>query len=593
MNNSNIKTELLSGIDKPDDIKTLSLEEMKQASIEIRNLILNKVSKVGGHVGPNLGVVELTLALHYVFDSPKDKIIWDVSHQSYAHKILTGRKIGFSDINSFNKFSGYTSQHESQHDFFTVGHTSTSISLAVGLAKARDLKNQNENIIALIGDGSLSGGLAFEGLNNGAELNSNLIIVVNDNEMSIDENFGGLYKNLQNLRDTKGLYENNIFKAMGFDYLYVEEGNDIQTLIDAFKKVKDIKHPIVVHIHTEKGHGYEIATKNKMKYHWSVPFDISTGEVLYVNNDESYNNIIIEHLDKKIKNETAPIVAINAGIPGMFGLSKFKELHPKQYFDVGIAESHSITFAAGLVSQGVKPVVFHASTFLQRGYDQLSHDIAINNSPVVIIVGGGTISQNSATHQGLFDIPLISSIPNIKYLAPTTKEELISMLDWALEQTEVPVAIRIPAHGVKNGEVTTNDYKTPKYEILDSGKDVAILALGGFLTLGRKVQEMLLKEENINPTLINPKFITELDKETLEELKNDHKVVITLEDGSLSGGFGEKIAHFYSNSHIRVLPFGATKEFTDNVSIQELYTRYNLTPELITENIIKALNKTS
>lgn len=395
---------MLLSINEKADVKRLTAEEMATLATEMRQKILEKNSAIGGHVGPNLGVLELTIAFHYVFDSPKDKIVWDVSHQSYGHKLLTGRKNGF-EKEHYHEVSGYSNQHESIHDFFTVGHTSTSISLAVGLAKARNLKQEKGNILAFIGDGSLTGGLAFEGLNNGGNLTSNLIILVNDNEMSIDENQGSLPRHLAELRKSNGMSENNLFKAMGFDYRYVADGNDLSTLIQLFQEIKDIDHPIVVHVHTEKGHGYKPAIKNKMKYHWHVPFDIETGEVKHVSSGETYNQLIINYLNEKTKASETPIVTINAAIPGMFGLKEYQQKHPENYFDVGIAEQHSITFASGLASRGIRPVVFHSSVFLQRAYDQLSHDLAINENPAVILIGGASISGSDHTHQGTFDIP--------------------------------------------------------------------------------------------------------------------------------------------------------------------------------------------
>ncbi len=549
---------------------------------------MQKDSDVGGHVGPNLGVVELTIAFHYVFDSPKDKIVWDVSHQSYGHKLLTGRKNGF-EKGHYHEVSGYSNQHESEHDYFTVGHTSTSISLATGLAKARDLKKESGNVVAFIGDGSLSGGLAFEGLNNGGALQANLIVLVNDNEMSIDENHGSLYQNLAELRQTHGESSNNLFKAMGFDYRYVDNGNDLETVIRLFEEVKDIDHPIVLHVHTEKGRGYQPAIDNKMKYHWHVPFDLSTGEAKQAASGETFNTIIMDYLDKKVQTSTAPIAAVNAAIPGAFGLKTFQEKHPDHYFDVGIAEQHSITFASALASQGVRPVVFQSSTFLQRAYDQLSHDLAINENPVIILIGGGTISASDRTHQGTFDIPYLSSIPNIKYLAPATKEDMISMLDWAFEQTAQPVAIRIPTHGVEHGKAIANDYSIPAYQTVNKGEKVAILALGGFLGLGKETVEAF-REKGIEATLINPGTITENDVETLDKLKEAHELVITLEDGSLSGGFGEKISRYYGDSSMHVLNFGAKKEFTDSVPTVKLYERYHLTPSQIVEDSLRILN---
>ncbi|HFJ6057418.1 TPA: 1-deoxy-D-xylulose-5-phosphate synthase [Enterococcus faecium] len=579
---------VLDAINSPADVKKLSVEEMKQLAEEMRQKILQKDSDVGGHVGPNLGVVELTIAFHYVFDSPKDKIVWDVSHQSYGHKLLTGRKNGF-EKGHYREVSGYSNQHESKHDYFTVGHTSTSISLATGLAKARDLKKESGNVVAFIGDGSLSGGLAFEGLNNGGVLQSNLIVLVNDNEMSIDENHGSLYKNLAELRQTNGKSSNNLFKAMGFDYRYVDNGNDLETVIRLFEEVKDIDHPIVLHVHTEKGRGYQPAIDNKMKYHWHVPFDLSTGEAKQVTSGETFNMIIMDYLDKKMQTSTAPIAAVNAAIPGAFGLKTFQEKQPDHYFDVGIAEQHSITFASALASQGVRPVVFQSSTFLQRAYDQLSHDLAINENPVIILVGGGTISASDRTHQGTFDIPYLSSIPNIKYLAPATKEDMISMLDWAFEQTAQPVAIRIPTHGVEHGTAIANDYSIPAYQTVNNGGKVAILALGGFLELGKETVKAFRKK-GIEATLINPGTITENDVETLDKLKETHELVITLEDGSLSGGFGENISRYYGDSSMNVLNFGAEKEFTDSVPVGQLYERYHLTPKQIVEDSLRVLN---
>ncbi|MFO7196197.1 1-deoxy-D-xylulose-5-phosphate synthase [Enterococcus faecium] len=579
---------VLDAINSPADVKKLSVEEMKQLAEEMRQKILQKDSDVGGHVGPNLGVVELTIAFHYVFDSPKDKIVWDVSHQSYGHKLLTGRKNGF-EKGHYREVSGYSNQHESKHDYFTVGHTSTSISLATGLAKARNLKKESGNVVAFIGDGSLSGGLAFEGLNNGGVLQSNLIVLVNDNEMSIDENHGSLYKNLAELRQTNGKSSNNLFKAMGFDYRYVDNGNDLETVIRLFEEVKDIDHPIVLHVHTEKGRGYQPAIDNKMKYHWHVPFDLSTGEAKQVTSEETFNMIIMDYLDKKTQTSTAPIAAVNAAIPGAFGLKTFQEKHPDHYFDVGIAEQHSITFASALASQGVRPVVFQSSTFLQRAYDQLSHDLAINENPVIILVGGGTISASDRTHQGTFDIPYLSSIPNIKYLAPATKEDMISMLDWAFEQTAQPVAIRIPTHGVEHGTAIANDYSIPAYQTVNNGGKVAILALGDFLELGKETVKAFRKK-GIEATLINPGTITENDVETLDKLKEAHELVITLEDGSLSGGFGENISRYYGDSSMNVLNFGAEKEFTDSVPVEQLYERYHLTPKQIVEDSLRVLN---
>ncbi|MFD1671512.1 1-deoxy-D-xylulose-5-phosphate synthase [Agrilactobacillus yilanensis] len=580
-----IKTPILDTVNGPEDVKKLDLDQLTIMAEEMRQLILRKDSAVGGHVGPNLGDVELTIAFHDVFESPKDKIVWDVSHQSYAHKMLTGRKIGFMP-GHYDEISGYSNQHESKHDFFTVGHTSTSIALAVGLAQARDLKHESGNVMAFIGDGALSGGLAFEALNNGGRMNSNLIVLVNDNGMSIDENQGSLYTNLAELRITEGKARNNIFKSFGFDYRYIAKGNDLATVIAAFKEVKDIDHPIVLHVHTQKGRGYQPAIDHKMAYHWRTPFDLATGAAKTPKTGEDYGDVIADYLNHKTAD--APLVAINAAIPGAFGLKAFEAQHPDRYFDVGIAEQFSITFTAALASQGIRPIVFHSSTFLQRAYDQLVHDIAINDVPAVIVVRSGRISDGDRTHQGTFDIDYLSTIPNLKYLAPATKEDVITMLDWALTQKEHPVAIRIPEHGVTHGTAIATDYSDSHYQVLEKGQKVAILALGGFLNLGQKVQAQL-QAQGITATLINPGFITDYDTETLTDLKADHTLVVTLEDGSLEGGFGEKIDRFYSASAMKVLNFGAKKEFTDNEPLTEIYQRYHLTPELIVKDILAQL----
>lgn len=581
-----IKTPILDMINGPEDVKKRSLDELKALAEEMRALILRKDSAFGGHVGPNLGVVELTIAFHDVFDSPKDKIVWDVSHQSYGHKMLTGRKRGFMP-GHYDEITGYSNQNESVHDYFTVGHTSTSIALATGLAQARDLKNESGNVMAFIGDGALSGGLAFEALNNAGRMNSNLIVLVNDNGMSIDENQGSLYTNLAELRITEGKARNNIFKSFGFDYRYIAKGNDLATVIEAFKEVKDIDHPIVLHVHTQKGRGYQPAIDHKMMYHWRTPFDLKTGQSTVPAAAESYDKIIPDYLNQKTAD--APIVAINAAIPGGFGLKAFEAQHPDRYFDVGIAEQFSVTFAAALASQGVRPIVFHSSTFLQRAYDQLIHDIAINDVPAVIVIRSGRISDGDRTHQGTFDIGYMSTIPNIKYLAPATQEDFTSMLDWALKQKDHPVAIRVPEHGVTHGTAIATDYTDSHYQVLQKGQKVAILALGGFLPLGQKTVTAL-KAKGIDATLINPGFITNADAETLQGLEADHELVVTLEDGVLAGGFGEKIDRFYSNSKMKVLNFGAKREFTDDEPIDQIYQRYHLTPELITADIEKNLD---
>lgn len=576
---------ILNNINSPKDLKELNKEQLYTLAEEVRNAVINKVSQTGGHFGPNLGMVEATIALHYVFNSPVDKIVYDVSHQSYPHKILTGRKHGFIEKDKFDSITGYTSHVESEHDFFIVGHTSTSVSLACGLAKARDIKGDKENVIAVIGDGSLSGGEAYEGLNNASASGKNIIILVNDNDMSIATNHGGLYKNLAKLRETEGKAEDNFFKALGFEYHFVKNGHDIESLIEVFSKVKDIDHPVVVHIHTIKGKGYKDAEINKEAFHWAAPFDLETKKPLFTGSGENYGDITDNFLIEKAK-EDSRIVGISPGTP-MGGFNKFRYEFKDQFVDVGIAEEHAIALASGIASQGGKPVVSVMSSFVQRTYDQLSQDLAINNNPALILVQGGGISGSDVTHLSIFDIPLISNIPNIVYLAPTTKEEYISMMEWGLEQNEHPVVIKVPGKGViSTGEKVLADFSTLNtYKKVNEGSKVAIIALGAFFELGEKVKAKLKNSMNIDATLINPRFITGIDKEMLTELMANHEVVITLEDGILDGGFGEKITRFYGAKDMKVLNFGATKEFTDKVDVKELFNRYHLTDDLIVEDI--------
>ena len=580
----------LDKINSPEDLKKLNTAEMEALAGEIRSAVLNRDSKIGGHVGPNLGIVETAIALHYVFDSPKDKIVYDVSHQSYPHKILTGRKNGFLKVEEMGKISGYTNPNESEHDFFVVGHTSTSVSLACGLAKARDLRGEKHNVIAVIGDGSLSGGEALEGFDNAAVLNSNIIIIVNDNEMSIAENHGGLYGNLRLLRQTGGKAECNMFKALGFDYRYLEEGNDIAKLTSLMKEVKDTDKPTVLHIHTEKGKGYKPAEEHKETWHWSVPFDIASGNPTIDLSGENYNSITVNYLQEKIAKDKK-VVLINAGTPGAIGMTPdMRQKFGRNFVDVGIAEEHGVAMASALAKGGCKPVFWVLSSFVQRTYDQLSQDLALNKNPAVILIGWNGISGGDATHLGTFDIPLISNIPNLVYLAPTTKEEYLSMLDWGIEQTSHPVVIRIPStvvHAEKETEKTFEQLNT--YKVEQQGSKVALIAAGSFFELGRRAAAKLA-EQGITATLVNPRYLTGLDENLLNSLKDDHKIVATLEDGELDGGFGEKIARFYGNSNMKVLNFGAQKEFTDRVPVEELYKRYHLTPELIADDILKAGN---
>lgn len=582
----------IENIKSPQDVKRLNYEQLNSMCDELRNALLEKLSAHGGHIAPNLGFLEATVALHYVFNSPVDKFVFDVSHQCYVHKMLTGRMEAFTNPEKYDLVSGYTEPSESEHDLFIVGHTSTSVSLACGVAKARDLKGGNYNVIAVIGDGSLSGGEAYEGLNNAAEAGTNMIIVVNDNQMSIAENHGGLYQNLKLLRETNGKAECNFFKSMGFDYVYLNDGNDVEKLIATFKSVKDTKHPVVVHINTLKGHGYKFAEQDKETFHWGMPFDLATGKPKVSYDGENYSDLTAEYLLSEMK-KYPEIVGITAGTPTVFGFTpERRKKAGKQFVDVGIAEEHAVDLASGIATNGGKPVFGVFSTFIQRAYDQLSQDLAINNSPAVILVFFGSLtSMNDVTHLCFFDIPLICNIPNIVYLAPTSKEEYFAMLNWSMRQHEHPVAIRVPVNGViaSHNPVDSDYSDLNRYQINKKGSKVAIIALGSFYELGEKTADVLHEKYGIDATLINPRYISGIDSEMLDSLKHDHKLVITLEDGVLDGGFGEKITRFYGNSDMKVLNFGGKKEFVDRFDIDEFIRENHLTAELIAEDVMNAL----
>lgn len=581
-------------INSPKDLKQLTAEQMTVLAGEIRQALLNRLSTCGGHIGSNLGMVEATIALHFVFDSPKDKLVFDVSHQCYTHKILTGRKEAFLDPAKYASVSGYTNPYESEHDFFTIGHTSTSVSLACGLAKARDLKRDSENVIAVIGDGSLSGGEAYEGLSNAAEMGTNLIIVVNDNDMSIAENHGGLYGNLRQLRESKGEAPCNFFKSLGLDYLYVDEGNDISALIAAFRQVKDASHPVVVHIHTQKGKGYAFAEQNREKYHWGGPFNLQTGEPKNRSTAEDYGDLTGRFLLEEMAKDPT-LVAISSGTPTVLGFTpERRQQAGRQFVDVGIAEEHAVALASGIAANGGHPVYGVYSTFIQRCYDQLSQDLCINNNPAVIAVFAGTVNgMNDVTHLGFFDIPLIANIPNMVYLAPTCKEEYFAMMRWAIQQREHPVAVRVPGVVVESRqEPFDTDYSMlNRYRVTQQGRRVAILALGSFYGLGEAVRTKLEADAGLQATLINPRYITGLDTDLLESLKTDHQIVVTLEDGVLDGGFGEKIARYYGDSAMRVLNFGLRKEFADRYVAAELMRANRLTDTQIVKDILSSLQQ--
>ena len=579
-------------ISKPSDTKSLEISQLEILAKEIRQGILNRVSTHGGHVGPNLGVTEATIALCRVFDFPDDKIVFDVSHQSYPYKMLTGRAFGFTETSRINDISGYSSPLESPvYDQFEIGHTSTSVALATGLQKARDMRGTHENIIALIGDGSLSGGEAFEGLDMAAELGTGIIIVVNDNEMSIAENHGGIYKNLALLRQTHGKAELNFFKAMGLDYLYVEEGNDIGTLVEAFNSVKGTQHPTVVHIHTEKGHGYAPAVQQKEKWHWSMPFDVATGEPRPTPHNEYMPALLGKWLREEIKRDPK-LVCIAAAVPAAVGFGpKERQEAGAQFVDVGIAEEEAVALASGLAKEGMRPVFSTYATFFQRTYDQLAQDLCVNGNPAVInVIGSSIYGMNDFTHICFFDIPMLSHIPNLVYLAPTTYEELIAMERWAIRQTDHPVAIRVPECNVLHAsEPVDDDYsRLNTFKTLRHGSQVAIIAAGDFFEKGTAVADSL-RAKGIEATLINPRYLSGIDTDTLEALKDTHSIVATIEDGCIDGGFGERIARFYGNSEVKTLCFGVEKALYDRYDAEQLLRENCLTNSQIVEAIMENL----
>jgi len=579
----------LENINSPKDLKNLSTEELKVLSSEVREALISKISNAGGHIGPNLGMVETTVAMHYVFDSPKDKIVYDVSHQSYPHKILTGRKDAFLNPSKYHDVTGYTNPEESEHDFFIVGHTSTSVSLAVGLATGRDLTGGTENIVAVIGDGSLSGGEAFEGFNNAAELNSNMIIIVNDNDQSIAENHGGMYKGLKELRETNGQSTNNFFKAMGLDYYYLEEGHDIEKLVELFQKVKDIDQGVVLHIHTIKGKGLKYAEEKREQWHAGGPFNIEDGspKIEGRQTDTVVRDSIMNLIEKR-----KDIVAITAGTPNVMGFTQeYRKKAGKQFIDVGIAEEHAVAMSSGVAKNGGTPIFGVFSPFIQRTYDQLSSDVCLNNNPAVFLIFLASVyGMNSNTHLGISDIPMMSHIPNLVYLAPTSKEEYLAMLQYATTQKDHPIAIRMPVRMIETGKEDNTDYSLlNKFEVTEKGADVAILALGNFYSLGEQIAAKYKQVTGKVATLINPKFITGLDEELLDKLKDNHKLVITLEDGIVEGGFGQTVASFYGPSDMKVKNYGIKKGFPTDFNPEELMKENGISVEQIMEDIKEIL----
>ena len=582
----------IENINGPADVKKLNIAQMTVLASEMRDALLTKLSRHGGHFGPNFGMVEATIALHYVFESPKDKFVFDVSHQSYPHKMLTGRKDAFLYEEHYDDVSGYSSPHESEHDHFTIGHTSTSVSLACGLAKGRDLKGEDGNVVAIIGDGSLSGGEALEALDYAAELDGNLIILVNDNDMSIAENHGGLYQNLRLLRETGGKAECNLFRAMGLDYRFVADGNDIASLIEAFKAVKDSTQPVVVHIVTQKGKGYAPAEQHKEAWHYCAPFHPETGEPLMDMSGECYESITLDFMMKKMQADPS-VCMITSGTPTVLGFTEeMRKKAGRQFIDVGIAEENAVALASGIAANGGKPFYGVYSTFVQRAFDQISQDLCINNNPATIVTFLGSVyGMNDVTHLGLQDIPMLGNIPNLVYLAPVTKEDYLAMLDWSMEQREHPVAIKLPGGKlISDGKTVTKDFgKLNKYEVTQEGSKVAVIGLGAFYGLGQAAADLLQEKTGTQATVINPYYITGVDTGLLEGLKKHHSVVVTLEDGILDGGFGEKIARFYGDSDIKVLNFGLKKEFLDRYNPEDVMKENHLTAEQIAEDILAVL----
>ena len=586
-------------IQSPADLKGMDIATLNIVADEVRRAVLNRVSKHGGHVGPNLGFVEATVALHYVFNAPEDKFVFDVSHQCYPHKVLTGRAAGFlGNVDDMNAISGYSSPAECpEYDNFEVGHTSTSISLATGLQKARDVKGTKENIIAIIGDGSLSGGEAFEGLDEASELGTGIIIVVNDNEMSIAENYGGIYKNLRALRESHGECEHNWFKAWGFEYKYLEEGNDIERLIEVFRSVKDTDRPTVVHIHTEKGHGYAPAVNDKEAWHWGMPFNLDDGSRPVRNADgtmpevkpcETYPELFSDWMLSEMKHDKT-LIAVTAGTPTAAGFTADKRKQAgSQHLDMGIAEEQAVAMISGMAKGGLRPVWSVYSTFIQRTYDQIAQDLCINSNPAVInVVGGGVNSMNDITHICLFDIPMLCSIPGLIYLAPTTCEEYFAMMRWAILQDKKPIAIRVPSNGVVHTtEKVDEEYcYESKYKVMHEGSKVAIIAAGSFYQKGENVVR-LLADKGIDATLINPRYLNEVDADTLEALKTNHNLVVTLEDGCKDGGFGERIASYYGTSDMKVLVCGVKKGLYDRYDVEQLFADNRLLDEQIVEDVL-------
>ncbi len=576
---------VLKKINGPKDLKGLSIDELKELALDVREALFNRLTKKAGHFGSNFGAVELEIAMHYVFDSPKDKFVFDVSHQAYPHKILTGRKEAFTDETKFKTITGYTDPKESEHDMFNIGHTSTAISLASGLAKSRDLKNEKFNVLAVVGDGSLSGGEALEGLNAvGSELKSNFIVVLNDNDQFISESHGALSEHLKELRAAKGDLPNNIFKCLGFEYIYEENGNEIEPLIDLFKKVKDVDHPVVLHIHTIKGYGYDIAIKNKELWHWSEPFNRDTGVAKYPYTDETYFTVLNNYIMDRAKKDEK-FLLVNPSYAMCAELTdEQRKILGKKYIDVGIAEEHAVAMSSGAAKNGTNVLLMLDASFVLRALDQIIQDLSLNDNPATLLIHYSSVGCEDKTHLGIFTAPIYANVPNIQVLVPTCKKELIAMLDWSLNQKEHPTMIFVPRGDVSYRDVDTN-FTMGKFLVEKKGSEIAIIAVAAMFDRGNELVESIKKEMNIDATLINPRFISGVDKETLDMLKKDHKLVVTLEDNCKNGGFGEKVAEFYGDSNMKVKSFGLEKLFYEIYEQDDVFKEYNLTNEKILEQI--------
>jgi 1-deoxy-D-xylulose-5-phosphate synthase len=588
----------LDKINGTADLKLLSCDVLPQLADDIRNFLIKSLSKTGGHVASNLGVIEATIALHFLFDSPNDKIVWDVSHQCYTHKILTGRRKSIERLNQEGGASGYTNVKESEHDIFNVGHTSVAISLAFGLAKARDIANQQSNVIAFIGDGALSGGQAFEALNSAITKTNRLIIVVNDNQMAIDKNNGALYENLRRLREINGEYRYNLFRTFGYEYLYVNEGNDVLKLLPALEKAKFSEKPIVVHICTKKGKGFRPAEEMPNLWHYHSPFNPETGEstvshkfgvprggnkdnVVYASPRDATSDWFRQFIAKSPRN------VIVAPSTQFVDSREFYKLG-SQYLDVDIGEQNAVSFASALSKGGANVFLMIQSSFLQRAYDQIAQDWCMQNTAVSMIVVASGISSLDYSHAAMFDIALLSNIPNLVYLSPTCLEEYIKMLDWCSAQN-FPTVIRLASGPIEVVNRKVDDIKLGKSEVLQEGSGVAIFGLGKFSSLANEISSLLKEKNDITATIINPRFITHFDTELFIEIAKTHSIIVTLEDGIIDGGFGQKIQHFFAEYNVRVLSFGAKREFTDHVPFDELMKRYELTPEQIVNKILNKL----